>query len=370
MFISLDKNYRIYELIEKSIQKGILYHVFFWIVFFFFLVIMDQREDRSLPIQMTQKLIRIIFYIAIVYLNLNYLFPKYLKREKLVLYLVLLVLTAALAAPVEVAIDYLIIRSENLSFPTIFTLENNAKYFLGTFFIACSSTIYKIINDWMDQQRERMDLQRQNLRSELKYLKTQINPHFFFNTLNSLYALTLKKSDKAPEIVLKLSDMMRYMLYESNEKTIELVQEINYMKNYLELEKVRHGDNFRIDFEESGDPVGHEIAPLLFIPFLENSFKHGLDHELKEGFVRISLDINSRGLKFSVENSKPEKMITVRGERKVGGIGLSNVRRRLNILYPGKYKLLIEDKGKTFFVELHLKNTRQSIPKEKVASYH
>jgi len=213
----------------------------------------------------------------------------------------------------------------------------------------------------MEHQRERKDLQRQQLKSELKFLKTQINPHFFFNTLNSLYALTLKKSDKAPEIVLKLSEMMRYMLYESNERLIPLSQEIKYLKNYLELEKLRHGDKFKMSIDIQGDPKGHRIAPLLFMPFLENSFKHGIDSELKSGYVDISIEINETELSLNVTNSRPQVAITpIPLEGKSGGIGLTNVRRRLNLLYPKKYKLGIDKDENTYQIDLTLKGTKKS----------
>lgn len=357
MFLSLDKDQKLYELIEKSIQKGVLYHIFFWVVFFFFLIIMDSG-DTSLITKMIHKLIRIIFYVLIVYSNLNYLFPKYLKSNNVLVYVILLFLLVALATPIEVALHYLLFNNEGMTFSDVFTLKNNSRFFLGSFFIAFSSSIYKIINDWVEHQRERSELQKQNLRSELKFLKTQINPHFFFNTLNSLYALTLKKSDKAPEIVLKLSDMMRYMLYESNERTIALSKEIAYINNYLDLEKLRHGDNFAISFDLEGDANGHQIAPLLFIPFLENSFKHGLDHELKSGYVTIKLSITDNDLELIVKNSKPKRIKGHDGLKKIGGIGLTNVRRRLNILYPNKFTLETHDLDSEFLVKMNLKGTK------------
>jgi sensor histidine kinase YesM len=358
MFLTLSSNQKLYEWTEKAVQRGVAYHIFFWIVFFLFLVIIDTNE--SLSTRMINMALRMVFYIIVVYSNLNFLFPRFLKKNNFFVYIILLVLLVILVTPLEVISSYYLIPTEFTSISQVFTFKVLSSFFLGTFFIAFSSSIFKIINDWIDNQNERVDLQRQNLTSELKYLKTQINPHFFFNTLNSLYALTLKKSDKAPEIVLKLSEMMRYMLYESNERTIELTKEINYIQNYLELEKIRHGDHVKIDFNLKGDPNGHMIAPLLFIPFFENTFKHGLDHELKKGYVDILLDITDRDVSLTVKNSKPEKVI-VSNEKKVGGIGLTNVRRRLNILYPGKYKLNIEDTETIFSVLLILKGTKKHI---------
>lgn len=354
MFITIDNNHKFYELFERGVQKGLLYHVFFWIIFFLFLLV-NRDDSISLGTDMANKFLRVLFYISIVYLNLYYLFPTYLKTNKLFTYLTLLILLVVVATPIEVVLHYWLFKSDTTTFGEVFTFKNNSSFFLGSFFVGFSSTIYKIINDWMEHQRERLDLQRQNLTSELKFLKTQINPHFFFNTLNSLYALTLKKSDRAPEIVLKLSDMMRYMLYESNEKLISLNKEIEYMKNYLELEKIRHGENFKMEMNIIGSPDGHRIAPLLFIPFLENSFKHGIDHELKSGYISINLVIKDKNIHIEVINSVPESDAVINSQKaKIGGIGLTNVRRRLNILYPKRHKLQIDKTEKEFRVTLDL----------------
>ncbi len=359
MFLSLSSNQKLYEWVEKSVQRGIVYHIFFWVVFFLFLVIIDTNIDESLGSRMLSKALRILFFVIIVYINLIYLFPYILKQNRFVLYMLLLLCLVILITPLEVLLTFYLIPGIGKPLSEAFTFQSNATYFLGNFFVTFSSSIYKIINDWIENQNEKVDLQRQNLRSELKYLKTQINPHFFFNTLNSLYALTLKKSDQAPEIVLKLSEMMRYMLYESNERMIELSKEINYVENYLELEKLRHGSNVQINFRTVGQANGHTIAPLLFIPFLENTFKHGIDHEINKGFVDIQLDITEKLISLSVKNSKPQKILNPAHDKKVGGIGLTNVRRRLNILYPHKYKLDIDDSETEFRIFLQLKSTKK-----------
>ena len=354
MFITLDNDHRFYELLERGVQKGLLYHIFFWVIFFLFMVI-NRPEDMSLGENMIRQSLRVLFYIIVVYVNLYYLFPNYLKVNKLLPYMVTLILLVAIATPIEVLLHYLLFAKAGVSLSEEFTVSRNSTVFLGTFFIGFSSSIYMIINDWMEHQRERIDLQRQNLTSELKYLKTQINPHFFFNTLNSIYALTLKKSDKAPEVVLKLSEMMRYMLYESNERLIPLAQEINYIQNYLELERLRHGDNFNMDMEIKGEPEGLQIAPLLFIPFLENTFKHGIDHQLNSGYVKIKLDIGQQKLHLNVINSLPTtEVIPAKDGKKSGGIGLTNVRRRLNILYPKKHQLNINKTDTEYIVDLDL----------------
>ncbi len=302
---------------------------------------------------LTNELISLFFYALVVYFNLYYLIPNYLTRSKLATYAILLLLASLLVTPLKVIVLYFKFHTQPGL--RVELLNNLNSFFLPTFLIATGSTLLHIIKEWFTQVRERQELQTQTMQSELRFLKSQINPHFLFNTLNNLYALTLKKSDKAPEIVIKLSEMMRYMLYECNEKQVPLWKEIQYLKNYLDLERLRQNKNVEIKFSVNGQAENQMIAPLLFIPFLENSFKHGLNAQIQEGFVRIQLDIDSSYVRFFIENSKTD-ILPVRPEsgRPSGGIGLVNVRRRLKILYPDRYDLRIENTPTTYAVTLDL----------------
>ncbi|MEL7220507.1 MAG: histidine kinase, partial [Bacteroidota bacterium] len=228
---------------------------------------------------------------------------------------------------------------------------NLTLYFPLTIAIGGASTILKIITDWFRQLREKQELATQTMQSELRFLKSQINPHFLFNTLNNLYALTLKKSDKAPEIVIKLSEMMRYMLYECNEKRVLLKKEVNYLRNYLDLERIRQHEDIEINFLVEGQVNDQLVAPLLFIPFLENSFKHGLNTQLKNGFVNILLEVDDKHVDFQIENSKGQTVLRP-DNRPSGGIGLVNVRRRLDLIYPDRYELKVSNNPNTFSVHL------------------
>jgi two-component system, LytTR family, sensor kinase len=233
-------------------------------------------------------------------------------------------------------------------------LQNQTWIFLSNFLITSTSTVYKIISDWVKHQREKRELERQSMQSELKFLKTQINPHFLFNTLNNLYALTLKKSDLAPDIVLKLSDMMRYMLYECNERVVPLHKEITYMQNYIDLEKLRFGKSDNISLIIDGKISEQLIAPLILIPFIENAFKHGLKSAIdQDAYCFVHLNLHRALLEFSVVNSKPDHI--VQHQDKIGGIGLVNVQRRLNLLYPDQYKLKITNQINEYSVHLKLK---------------
>ena len=267
----------------------------------------------------------------------------------------MLILLVLLVTPI-LMLSYLILYSNNDTFSSQI-IDSRTLIFLRCLLVGLTSTGWKVTSDWYVLQGEKRELQSQNLQSELKFLKSQINPHFFFNTLNNLYALTLKKSDLAPEIVLRLSEMMRYMLYESNEKEVSLENEINYVINYIELEKLRQGTAFKINFDVEGDSSGQKIAPLMFIPFLENSFKHGLDNQIKSGFVNIKMRLNEASVELDIENSKPPSLPSSLKPKKSGGIGLENVKRRLKLLYPGRHDLDIIEKPNSYKVLLNIQFT-------------
>lgn len=339
--------------IRDMLPKGTFHtagHLLFWTVVFAFLLYFDDT-GLSWAARTVNEVINLLFYAVIVYFNLLYLIPNYLNKKQLGTYLLLLLAATVVLTPLRVIFFYFRFSHEPMLQQSL--LSNLNLYFVVTFLIAGSSSIFQIITDWFRQLTERQELQTRTMQSELRFLKSQINPHFLFNTLNNLYALTLKKSDKAPDIVIKLSEMMRYMLYECNEKQVPLYKEVNYLRNYLDLEALRQHENIRIAFNVEGSIGDQQIAPLLFIPFLENSFKHGLNTQLAAGFVDIHLSVADNAVDFRIENSKGQT-IARHDNRPSGGIGLENVRRRLNLLYPDRYKLVVSNNPNTFEVRLHI----------------
>ncbi len=325
-------------------------HMIFWLVLLAVLVASDFSE-LGWPFVLYQKLIDIMFYAVLIYINLFYLIPKYLSAKKFWTYVFLLILAVLILTPIKTTIQVLLSSAT----PTTqhYFISNQSYFFMSMFLVGSSSTIYGIISDWFIHQSEKMELRTQTMQSELKFLRSQVNPHFLFNTLNNLYALTLKKSDDAPEIVLKLSEMMRYMLYECNEKKVLLSKEVTYMKNYLDLEQLRQQKTIKINFNLEGKITNQKIAPLLLIPFIENSFKHGPNTQISSGWVNIDLSVHQNNLKFRIENSKgPSQPRLV--HRKSGGIGLVNVKRRLNLIYDDKYELKISNNPNTYLVDLDL----------------
>lgn len=195
---------------------------------------------------------------------------------------------------------------------------------------------------WLFEQWKWLkSLKTEKTQAELMMLKTQVNPHFFFNTLNNLYGLTVEKSDKAPEVVLKLSDMMRYTIYEGKKQVVSLQEEIVYLQNYIELQKLRFQKEVEIEFRDSTDS-DYEISPLLFIILLENAFKHGVESLTEDAYIQMLLNARKGKIFFEIENNfDPEEI------KATTGIGLENLRHRLKLTYPGRHKLkIVSEKGK------------------------
>ncbi|RYG54657.1 MAG: hypothetical protein EOO01_00890 [Chitinophagaceae bacterium] len=195
------------------------------------------------------------------------------------------------------------------------------------------------------------NLKEQQLISELNYLKAQLQPHFFFNTLNNIYALAIKQSPDTAPMIVQLSEMMRYILYQSSEKNVPLQQEVAFLHNYVELERIRHHQHITITFEVQGIDNDTRIEPLLLLPFIENAFKHGTHEAIQRGNVTIVLSLVAQELSLQVNNSKPS------GEQRpdARGIGLQNANKRLELLYHGRYELETTEDEHHYEVNLNLK---------------
>jgi LytS/YehU family sensor histidine kinase len=239
-------------------------------------------------------------------------------------------------------------------FSNIFGVKNNfLQWTVDIIFVLIITTAIKFVRNGFQQKLQLHELKTKQLEAELNFLKSQINPHFLFNMLNNLYALSLDNSKKVPEVILKLSDLMRYMLKASSDKQVQLQDECTFLKNYLELEKLRLHNNCHVTSNFSGDLTGKIITPMLLIPFAENSFKHGSKNKAGAFYIHIELIVTNNRLLFRVENSKDEK--TKNHEQKpISHVGLSNIKKRLELSYPDKHKLSINDNKYTYSVELEL----------------
>lgn len=197
-------------------------------------------------------------------------------------------------------------------------------------------------------ERRKYELENDNLALQLETLKAQLHPHFLFNTLNSIYGMSLVNAADTPAFILRLSDMMRYILYDCRQHYVPLEKDMQFLDNYLEMEKKRYPEA-AIEFTTTGQPGDAKIAPLLFIQFIENSFKHGAYRLQHTGFVKGRLDVSNKAVHFHIAND----ILTIPGkENSQGGIGIENVQKRLEMYYPGKHRLTISNNGQVFTVDL------------------
>jgi LytS/YehU family sensor histidine kinase len=213
---------------------------------------------------------------------------------------------------------------------------------------------YRFLSDNMTDQEVKKEEENERLKSELSFLRSQISPHFMFNVLNSVVSLSRRKPEMVEPVVIKLSELMRYMIYETSDSKVSIDKEFSYLESYIELQRLRFGNDIKIDFKHKLSSSPSSIEPMLLIPFVENAFKHGVGM-VQDPSIEIELNDDKKSLFFSVSN----KVSKQNSEIKDGssGIGLANVRRRLELLYPDQHDLTISEKEDRYLVELKIKHT-------------
>lgn len=329
-----------------------LHHVVFWLGYLLFWILFFSNGIGLRPAIINSTVIVIVQFAA-SYFNLYVLFPRLLKQKFYLLYILSVILTVALSCFLLAMAFYSLDTISPSSKPGIWTSQFFITNSISVSYTLAITMSLKLVKQWYERERQTRYLEKLNMETELKYLKTQINPHFLFNALNGLYALSLKKSDDAPEMVLKLADILRYVLYEGGARWVPLEKEVNYIQSFLDLEKLRHGQRLRVEFRTEGNLGNLNVAPMLFLTFIENSFKHGISSSADGGFVQVLLKVIEDQILFSIRNSKPAEVPNrINGD--AGGIGLTNVKKRLQLLYPNKHALRIRDDQGSYLVELQL----------------
>jgi LytS/YehU family sensor histidine kinase len=225
--------------------------------------------------------------------------------------------------------------------------------FIGEIYVLGFTLAIKLGIDYVSSVKREKELENKKMEAELSFLRSQIQPHFFFNTLNNLYALTLIQSKKAPETILKLSEVMSYVIYEGKSKRVDLFKEIKHINDYLDLEKLRYTDKIEATLEITGNLEGYFMPPLILVAFIENCFKHGNTHSDKIPIL-ISVNVANQRLKYSVKNEIKSQKEEVSKKDIRSGIGLKNVKRRLDLLFKNDYNLRIQQDQKTFAVTLNM----------------
>ncbi|MDB5156617.1 MAG: signal transduction histidine kinase, LytS [Mucilaginibacter sp.] len=320
-------------------QKNKVIYWGFWVLITI-IFLYDTRyliTKASLPYFLVCGAVRVSLIVGMAWVNLQVLVPRYLFVKKYAVYISLVFL---------LVIGYLLLQSlydcylygyvigpntGQLSGVLLYNFTHTSLYILLT--VALKFSI-----DWYEQSKLMQEIRVEKLQTEVNYLRSQINPHFLFNALNNLYALTIKKSDLAPDVVLKLSELMEYMLYESDADFVPLEREINYLRNYLALERIRHGNEADIQLTVTGEADECSLPPFLILPLVENAFKHGISQTIQNAYLHIDLAITDE-LIVKVTNNKSN----FQKDGETGGIGLANLKKRLILLYPDKHVLDITD---------------------------
>lgn len=352
------------ENIRRYIEEPVIRYLIFWILILIcYMISCDWDYYGSVSEIFITFSFRVGLQIFAAYIILYIIVPRYKTHKRVietVISLVLLLITLfamhigfkMFYLEVNYPVTYVVCieRYGGMSFWQRGLIIRDA-LFRGPVLFLIPTFLILIFNYYQEQQKL-LKLSEQKTSTELTVLKNQLNPHFLFNTLNNLYSLAIKKSDKTPEVIGKLSDILDYTLYRCNEKYVSLEKEIELIRNYLSLEKVRYGKRVAIDFNASIDE-GTKIAPLLLLTFIENAFKHGVSQELHQATVAIDLTTKEEDVIFTIKNSIPNA--TTHDSKENTGIGLKNVKKQLELLYPNNYQLKINKTASNYAVKLNLK---------------
>lgn len=327
----------------------LLRHIVFWTVHVLIFTILYKIPSQSFWNQLIISSWWVTPFILYGYPIMYWLIPIYLLKEKYFQFSVLLFLWGVGG----IFLNHFF-RKEVL-FPLIdlfhYKIGTRNTWAVGSYLtmnvmaaFACMIILFKY---WMKKQKDFLNAEKEKVNAELQLLKAQVHPHFLFNTLNNIYSFSLENSNKTPQMILKLSSLLSYMLYDCKDETVLLEKEIEIMKNYIDLEKERYGNRLEISVNVEGDIKDKYIAPLLLLPFLENAFKHGTSEQLEKSWLSMELYAGKNTVHCKIANSKNETELLSKN-----GIGIRNVKKRLGFIYSGKHELKINDEGNFFVVSL------------------
>lgn len=361
-----------YQNSEK--EARVVIHVVFWVLMYL-LEFLKVRSDMSFMYRTLVASLYFLLSITFFYTLAYWGFPRLLLKGRYLSFLLLLLVLYIWYGVLNYYSTWAMIHFQLL--PTKYTLHsfkmdmlnkglwgstfdlsNLFFNFFEAFLPALLPLMIKLGKSFSELSNKTLKLERDNLVLELNYLRSQLNPHFLFNSLNNVYSLILKKDDKSASVILKLAGLMRYTLYEANAEKIALSKEVNFILDYLDLAKLRYGKKVRVEFETSGEIEGFMIPSLLLISFVENAFKHGVNDITLDiqSWVKISLDVQDGIMTFIISNNKPSQASNKLAiNSNLGGIGIENTRKRLDLLYPDCHKLHIENARNTYTVNLSLK---------------
>lgn len=335
--------------------RRIILHIGFWLLYLMFYSILYGYRTNSITSLINQNLYTVWVDISLTYFTIYFLLPRFLLKRKYFLFFGLLVLSALVAGTITRMFNYYYVIPH---FSPDYDLSNIPIFNYSIIYLSYNLlpvvllvTAIKLLKFWIEERHRTLELEIQNQSSELALLRNQFNPHFLFNTLNNIHTLITKDSDKAADALMRLSDILRYMLYETNTELVPLEKEIEYIQSFIELQKLRLTNPKNVTFQLNSTINGYLIAPMLLIPFIENAFKHSEKGKISAP-VSIKLEANAKTLIFELSNPIREK--NEESLDTAGGIGLKNVKRRLELLYPNMHTLSISTNDNMFYVHLTL----------------
>lgn len=339
---------------NKTIRIAI--HTLFWSCAWFFFFFYYKRYSAVNIYTFVASLINLIAAIATVYTFNYHLIPKILLKNKLKKFIAFAFVAIVMFFYIQLVLTlFLVVKllySERILFPEMIDV---VMLFFNMFFVVFIAIAIKFYKRWSEKDYREQKVQKEKVEAELQMLKTQINPHFLFNTLNSIYVLAMKKSDQTANTVMKLSDILDYILYKIDAPRIVISNEIQIIEHYIDLEKIRFTDRININFTSKLQSKDIQIPPMLIIPFIENAFKHGVAKSMEKSWIKISIDQTDQMLDIVVSNNRSQSPIKTKG----GGIGLVNVKKRLNLLFSDRYKLDISEKNNRYDVFLSIPINQQ-----------
>jgi LytS/YehU family sensor histidine kinase len=344
-------------------------HILFWTAYVLFKAYLNLATSGTVEVSMEELLAVLLSQLAYLVVKIPlvyfcfYVIDRYLEMKWGLWTSVPVLVVAVAVASVGMSVcNHLIVIPliyETASNVRILSIGSLVYHSFTLTFVAGAATSIRLFRRQYRSQMREVVLQKEKTEAELKYLKGQINPHFLFNTLNNIYSLARKGSDQTSEAILRLSKMMRFVLYEASSQTIPLKDELTLIQDYIKLEELRYSNRLAVTYTTNVDDPEQRIAPLLLIHFVENAFKHGASESRAESFVNVNIELSRKLLRATIVNSKPalpDVALTESGsEIKKNGvsIGMENVKKQLNILYP-LHRLDIRDEGQKYAVELSI----------------
>jgi len=335
-------------------NRVILVHLSFWCLYLSFFTYQVSLFSRGPEIDWSRVLTVVSIHIScamlIGYLNYFIFLPRFLRNKNVAQFFLEFAVAFTLVVFLRIHLERYFIdhysHQNEYAYSPRFTIHVISSNIFTVIFLG----MIRFVMEWFEFEARKKSIENEHLTAELNFLRAQINPHFLFNTLNNLYYLAYSKSSNTPEVIAKLSQMMRYMIYDANHAKVPLTKEIEYMENYISLERLRLNDQIPINFKVTGDAGQDKVAPFIFITFLENAFKHGVSNNNPNEFVNVDIDIRNHTCIYIVENSKRVSSKPEAEEK--SGIGLQNVRRRLELSYAGAYDLEVDDHSDKYRIKL------------------